>query len=95
MTELKEKVSVSKDVWFSEVGGEAVLLNTETGKYFSLDEVGARMWKLISLHGLLEPVYQTLLEEYDVSPQKLKEDLLALTDSLVAKGLLQIVPAEG
>jgi len=94
MTGLTQNLIVSKDVWFSEVGGEAVLLNTSTGKYFTLDEVGACMWKLISQHGQLEPVYQALLGEYDVAPQKLEEDLIALADLLVEKGLIQIVAPE-
>ncbi len=94
MTRLTQKVSISKDVWFSEVGGEAVLLNTSTGKYFTLDEVGARIWKLMSQYGQLEPVYQVLLGEYDVASEKLEEDLLALADLLLEKGLLQIDTAQ-
>ena len=93
MTGLDQNLIISKDVWVSEVSGEAVLLNTTTGKYFTLDEIGARMWKLISQHGQLEPVYQALLGEYDVAPQKLEEDLLALAKLLIEKGLVQIVPA--
>jgi hypothetical protein len=91
MSGLSEKVRVKKGIVFNEVAGEAVLLNKETGKYFTLDEVGARMWKLITQFGDLQPVYQALLEEYDVDPQRLEEDLLALTDKLVANALLEIV----
>ena len=93
MPDLTQKVIISKDIWTSEVGGEAVLLNTVTGKYFELDEVGARMWKLMAEHGTLEPVFQALLAEYDVAPQKLEDDLLSLANQLAEKGLVQIVPA--
>ena len=47
MATLADKVSVSKDVLASEVENEVVLLNQATGKYFTLDETGTRIWKLI------------------------------------------------
>ena len=90
MVTLTDKVSVSKDVLASEVENEIVLLNQATGKYFTLDDVGTRMWKLIVQHGQLEQVHQTMLAEYDVEPQQLEQDLLALTDKLVANALLQM-----
>ena len=90
MVTLTDKVSVSKDVLASEVENEIVLLNQATGKYFTLDDVGTRMWKLIVQHGQLAPVKQALLAEYDVEAQQLEQDLLTLTDKLVANALLQI-----
>ncbi len=90
MATLADKVSVSKDVLVSEVENEAVLLNQATGKYFTLDEIGVRIWQLIVQHGQLEQVHQAMLAEYDVDPQKLGQDLLDLTDKLVANELLQI-----
>lgn len=90
MATLADKVSVSKDVLVSEVENEAVLLNQATGKYFTLDEIGTLIWKLIIQHGQLEQVHEAMLAEYDVDPQQLEQDLLALTDKLVANALLQI-----
>jgi hypothetical protein len=90
MAALTDRIKVSPDVLFNEVAGEAVLLNRATGKYFTLDEVGTRMWQLLVQHGQLEPAYQALLAEYAVEPQQLQEDLLALTDKLAANLLLFI-----
>ena len=90
MTTLKAKISIPKDVLFHELAGEAVLLNLATGKYYGLDEVGTRMWMLLSEHGRLEPVYQELLSEYDVEAQRLQDDLFRLIDSLAEQGLVEI-----
>ena len=90
MITLKDKASVVKDVLASEVEDELVLLNQETGKYFTLDATGARMWKLIVQNGQLEQVKQAMLAEYDVEPEQLEQDLLKLVDKLVANALLQI-----
>jgi hypothetical protein len=83
-------LSVPKDVLFHNVSGEAVILNTHTGKYFGLDEVGTRMWTLLSEHGRVEPALRTLLEEYDVTQEQLQADLHVFIENLVAHGLLDI-----
>jgi hypothetical protein len=85
------KIHVPEAVLFTEMNGEAVLLNTSTGKYFTLDEVGTRMWKLLTQFGEVEPAYQALLAEYDVEAQQLENDLLALTNRLAEHALLEIV----
>lgn len=94
MLSLESKVSVPKEVLFHEVADEdvdeMVLLDLVHGLYFSLDDVGARMFVLISEHGELKTVHQALLEEYAVDSQQLEQDLLELTGQLVANGLLQI-----
>ena len=90
MLTLETRIVVPKDVLFSKVDEEMVLLNLINGKYFSLDDVGTRMWILIAEHRQLKTVYRSLLKEYQVDPQQLERDLLALTDQLVANNLLQI-----
>jgi hypothetical protein len=87
---LESTISVPEDVLFREVEGEAVLLNTASGKYFGLDEVGTRMWTLLAEHGQVEPAYRALLEEYDVAPEQLQQDLLDLVGKLVAHGLIRV-----
>jgi len=94
MLTLESKVSVPKEVLFHEVADEdvdeMVLLDLVHGLYFSLDDVGARMFVLMSEHGELKAVHQALLREYAVDSKRLEQDLLDLTERLVANGLLQI-----
>ena len=91
MSTLETKINIPKDVLFHEVNDEMVLLNLVNGKYFSLDDVGTRMWLLMAEHEQLETVHRALLEEYEAEPGQLEQDLLALTDKLAANGLLQIL----
>jgi hypothetical protein len=89
----KSKLSVGEHTLYEEIDGEAVLLNLDSGKYYGLDEVGSRMWTLLTQHHAMEPAYRALLEEYDVAPERLQQDLLTLVENLVAHGLLDIVEA--
>ena len=93
MLTLETKYSIPKDVLFREVDEEMVLLNLVNGKYFTLDDVGTRIWALMTEHAQLKAVHQALLEEYKGEPQQLEQDLLALTNQLIANELLQISQA--
>ena len=70
--------------------GEMVLLNMDSGIYYSLNPVGCRMWELLTEKGNLEAVYEAMLAEYDVSPSALQRDLLHLAQELQSHGLIEI-----
>jgi hypothetical protein len=84
------RVSMPAEVMSTEVEGEAVLLNLEIGQYYSLDEVGTRMWALLAQHGQIEPVVQAMLDEYDAGEGELRQDLVDLVEELAAHGLLRV-----
>ncbi len=74
------------------VGDELVILDLDSGKYFGLDEVGARMVDLLAEHGEPEKVVQIMAEEYDASAQQIEGDLDNLITELLKNNL--IVEAE-
>ena len=87
---LESRIHVQEDVLFRDLGGEAVVLNLKTGKYYGLDEVGTRMWALLTQHGQVAPAYQALLDEYDVTAEQLRPDFFHFIDELAAHGLLNV-----
>lgn len=91
---LDDCVTISQDVVFRELDGEAVILNLQTGTYFGLDEVGTRIWNLIHRHGSLRQAFETLLEEYQVAPEVLEGDLFRLVGELCEKGLVNVPRAQ-
>jgi Coenzyme PQQ synthesis protein D (PqqD) len=84
------RVAIPETVLFRELEGEAVLLATESGKYFGLNEVGTRIWTLLQRHGGIEPALQELLQEYQVAEDQLHEDLLCFVELLASRRLLEI-----
>jgi hypothetical protein len=73
-----------------ELGGEAVLLNLDSETYFGLDDVGTRVWHTLTGAPSIQAAYESLLAEYDVAPQVLRQDLEALLDQLLQHGLLEL-----
>jgi hypothetical protein len=84
------KLKIPQDVMFRILGGEAVLLNLASGTYFGLDEVGTRMWQLMSEHGSTDKVVEIMLEEYEVEESLLQSDLDKLVKDLTDNGLVQL-----
>jgi hypothetical protein len=89
-----DRVVVPSHVLVRFLDKEAVLLNIETERYFGLDETGTRMWQLVTAAPKIEVAYQQLLEEYDVRPELLRENLTDLLARLVENGLLQVASSD-
>jgi len=83
-------VAPSDDAVFRELDGQSVLLNLTTGMYFGLDGVGTHVWQLAAEHGSLREIRQRLVDEYDADPAIIERDLLALAETLVARGLWSV-----
>lgn len=81
-------VRVGDDTIFRELNGEAVLLQLEAGMYYGLDPVGTRFWELLADHGELRKVHVQAVQEFDVAPDTLERDLLALVTELIDRRLL-------
>jgi hypothetical protein len=94
MLTFNERVAAPAHVLVRFLDQESVLLNLETEQYFGLDETGTRMWQLVTTSPNIDTAYQGLLEEYDVQPELLRENLTELLGHLVEHGLLQVLPPD-
>ncbi len=84
------RVAVPDGVLARNLEGESVVLNLKTEKYFGLDEVGTRMWTLLTDATSIQSAYDSLAAEYDVEPAQLRADMEKLIGELVEHGLLTV-----
>jgi hypothetical protein len=87
---LEATVTVTPEVVFKELRGEAVLLDLASGIYFGLDETSTRLWQLLTSHGSLRAAFDAMLEEFDVEPDRLREDLVAFVAELARRRLVSV-----
>ena len=72
------------------VADATVVLNAENLRYFELSEIGARIWRLLDAGPVsIEVVVETLVHEFDVSPQHCSVSVEAFLKDGCAKGLLE------
>jgi hypothetical protein len=87
---LNQKVSIAKDVLIQELEGKTGLVHTQTQEYFAQNEIGTHMLWVLTESESIQAAYETLLEEYDVEPQKLQQDLLTYIQKLLKHRLVEI-----
>ncbi len=83
-------VRISADVVHQELEDQTVLVDLKTDCYFSLDDVGTRMWQLLVEHGDPESVVAALRAEYEADEAVLRRDLSALVAELGKAGLVSV-----
>jgi hypothetical protein len=89
---VSENVTVvaAKDQISSDLGGEVAILDLTGGVYYGLDEIGARIWKLIQEPIAVNQVQATIVEEYDADQIGIERDVLAFLQRLVDEGLVEV-----
>ena len=87
---LPRRVAPADTTIFQDLETESIMLDLHSEYYFSLDDIGTRMWQLLSEHRETAVVVAHLLEEYDVDEATLHQDLAALIEQLTGAGLLVV-----
>lgn len=85
-----DRVEIPKHVLVRSLENESVLLNLKAEVYYGLDEVGTRIWRLVTTAPNIERAFEQLVEEFDVEAPQLRQDLADLLGRLVDHGLLRI-----
>lgn len=83
---------IAPDVTHATLDGRVVLLKLGTEAYFSLDEVGSRIWQLLEAGEDVDAIVRQLLDEYDVEPARLHADVVELLEKLAARDLIEPAP---
>lgn len=89
---LPEHVTISPDVLYQTVEGQAVLLDLRDERYYSLDDVGSNIWKLLTEHHDVHVISERMLGLYEVDASKLREDLATFLSKLADAGLVRVTP---
>ena len=90
-TSFAQRVSIPDSVMFRELEGESVILDLDSDSYFGLDQIGTKMWEAVTEADSIQAAYDVLLEEYEVEADTLRADLSELLDTLLARGLIEVV----
>ena len=83
-------VSVPDCVITRVVGESTVILDVDSGRSFTLDAIGTRVWTLLSDTGSLQATIDALLVEFDADAAELERDVAALIAQLSDKHLLDV-----
>lgn len=91
--QLKPEMNIaqSEDQVSCEVDGMSVIMSVENGEYYRLDDIGSKIWSLIAAPLSIEALCQKLSQEFDVSLEQCKEDVLKLLNQMLDRKLIKLV----
>ncbi len=78
---------ISEKAMFQEVENETVILDLESGEYFTLDDIGTRMIQLFRNEPDTHKAASKITEEYEVNSEQAHTDLINLLEKMVSHGL--------
>ncbi len=80
---------ISEQVLTQPVGGDVVLFDPDTERYFGLNESAALVWNLLSNDATKDEVVDAFQERFHLTTPQAERDLEALFHQLTAENLIQ------
>ena len=90
MITVESTVVVAPGLTAANLGDEAVLLDANSGRYYGLNELGARIFELARTPHMVREIKAALLQEYKVQEAQLEADLLAFLRDMEQRNLIEL-----
>jgi hypothetical protein len=72
------------------INNEAVILHLDSGIYYSLNEVGARIWDLCDGNSNIGNITEIICDEFEVSKEIALRDILEVLSDLLQEKLITV-----
>jgi hypothetical protein len=95
LPQFSSRITTAPEVMFRIIGDEAVILNLKSELYLGLDPVGTRFWTVLHEAPSIGAAYESLLSEFEVEPEQLRQDMDKLLRQLLEQKLIEVTPAQG
>ena len=79
---------LSPDVLYRDLDGQTVILDLSSGKYFGLNEVGTRIWALMSEGRSVADIVRILALEFEADTATIERDVRDLLETLKSRNLI-------
>ena len=73
------------------LGDDVVMMDVEQGAYYGLEAVAARIWALTEQPLSVGSLCDLLVTEYQISPERCQQEVLAFLVELLNQHIVQIV----
>ena len=82
--------AIKRDVVARAVGDETILLDLETGTYFTLNPVGALAWKGLETGATRDEILASVLDRFEVDAPTAAADIQEYLHDLISQGLVVV-----
>ncbi len=75
----------------SPVADELVMFDTAHGKYYGMNDIASAIWERLDEPVTVQEVCDSLVAEFDVSPEECRRDVTAFLIRLKEKDLIRVI----
>jgi hypothetical protein len=79
-------------VVYQAIDGESLIIDFETGIYYSLDQVGADIWEMLSKTARLDEIVEAIIQRYTGDPAEIENSIGSFLAEIQRESL--IVPLD-
>jgi hypothetical protein len=93
MSELNLTSTISKraELLSSEIDGEVVMMNIETGRYIGMNPVGSEVWKILEQGpSSIHRICKELLLNFKVDQSTCEQEVLSFCTQMLKENLIQL-----
>ena len=87
---LETVINKNLEIDDTDLDGEKVMMNLDKGEYFMMNEVGSRIWEIISEPINVKEIISTLRNEYEVDEETCKDTVIEFLGRLDNADLISI-----
>lgn len=89
--DLQTTVQRKKEIAFTNIDKEIMLLHPEMGRYFSFNKIGSVIWNSLHEPVKVETLINQLTKKYDIDFDKCHSDVTRFLELLLEKKLIEII----
>ena len=82
-----------RDVMFTTVDGEVLVLDVEQGQCFGMNAVASEVWVLLEHPRTLDEICGKLIEQFEIESNQCREEIGTLLEQFRGDGLVEVQPA--
>lgn len=87
-------VTAAESALSTTLDDEAVILETESGMYYGLNDVATHIWEEIDERRTVAELRESILATYDAEPDQVERDLESVLADMLDNGLIEVDDAE-
>ncbi|ANF95853.1 lasso peptide biosynthesis PqqD family chaperone [Paenibacillus bovis] len=85
-----QKITQNSNYIASDMNGEKVMLDIESGKYYNLGAIGGRIWDISEKPVTVDEIVAVLVQEYDVAQDVCKQQVSVFVEKMLQEGLVEV-----
>ena len=74
----------------TELTDEAIILGLSSGEYYSLQDVGLLIWKMLATPVTVQEICDKIMEQYEVESLLCQQDVIELLQDMLIEDLIKV-----